>query len=71
MDFWYVVWSNRFAPILSALLNNPEILTECSILLMYEQKNKSINKAQAITLMKISRALNCDVEDLLEMAYTT
>ena len=33
---------------------------------MYEQKQKDINKAQAITLAKISRVLGCDVEDLLE-----
>lgn len=33
---------------------------------MYEQRNKDINKAQAITLAKISRVLGCDVEDLLE-----
>jgi len=33
---------------------------------MYEQRNKDINKAQAITLAKIARVLNCDVEDLLE-----
>lgn len=33
---------------------------------MYEQRNKDINKAQAITLAKISRALGCEIEDLLE-----
>lgn len=33
---------------------------------MYEQRNKDINKAQAITLAKISRVLGCAVEDLLE-----
>ena len=33
---------------------------------MYEQRNKDINKAQAITLAKIARVLGCDVEDLLE-----
>ncbi|MCL2151480.1 MAG: helix-turn-helix domain-containing protein [Oscillospiraceae bacterium] len=33
---------------------------------MYEQRNKDINKAHAITLAKISRALGCEVEDLLE-----
>ena len=33
---------------------------------MYEQRNKDVNKAQAITLAKISRVLGCDVEDLLE-----
>jgi DNA-binding Xre family transcriptional regulator len=33
---------------------------------LYEQKNKDINKAQAITLSKIARVLGCEVEDLLE-----
>ena len=33
---------------------------------MYEQRNKDINKAQAMTLVKIARTLGCDVEDLLE-----
>ena len=33
---------------------------------MYEQRNKDINKPQAITLAKISRVLGCEVEYLLE-----
>ena len=33
---------------------------------MYEQRNKDINKARAITLAKISRVLGCCVEDLVE-----
>jgi len=33
---------------------------------LYEQRNKDINKAQAITLSKIARALGCKTEDLLE-----
>ena len=33
---------------------------------MYEQRNKDINKAQALTVVKIARALGCEVEDLLE-----
>ena len=33
---------------------------------MYEQRNKDVNKAQAITLAKIARVLGCDIEDLLE-----
>ena len=33
---------------------------------LYEQRNKDINKAQAITLSKIARVLGCGVEDLLE-----
>jgi len=37
---------------------------------MYEQRNKDVNKAQAITLAKIARALGCEVEDLLESEST-
>jgi DNA-binding transcriptional regulator YiaG len=33
---------------------------------LYEQRNKDINKAQAITLTKLARVLGCEVEDLLE-----
>ena len=33
---------------------------------MYEQRNKDINKAQALQVVKIARALGCEVEDLLE-----
>ena len=33
---------------------------------MYEQRNKDVNKAQAMTLAKIARILGCDIEDLLE-----
>ena len=33
---------------------------------MYEQRNKDINKAQAITLAKIARVMGYEVEDLLE-----
>ena len=36
---------------------------------MYEQRNKDINKAQAITVVKIARALSCEVEDLLETQW--
>ena len=36
---------------------------------MYEQRNKDINKAQAITLAKIARVLGVNVEDLLESKY--
>jgi DNA-binding Xre family transcriptional regulator len=34
---------------------------------MYEQRNKDINKAQAVSLVKIARVLGCEVEDLLEL----
>ena len=33
---------------------------------MYEQRNKDINKAQAETLLRLARALGCQIEDLLE-----
>ena len=33
---------------------------------MYEQRNKDINKAQTISVVKIARALGCDVEDLMD-----
>lgn len=32
----------------------------------YEQRQKNINKAQAETLLRLSRVLNCSVEDLIE-----
>ena len=37
------------------------------ILQYYEQGYKDINKAQAVTLHKIAQALECKVEDLLEL----
>lgn len=33
----------------------------------YEQGVKDINKASALTLYKISKVLNCKIEDLLEL----
>ncbi|MDR0380901.1 MAG: helix-turn-helix domain-containing protein [Oscillospiraceae bacterium] len=33
---------------------------------LYEQRNKDINKAQAITLARIARVLGCRIESLLE-----
>lgn len=33
---------------------------------MFEQRNKDIYKAQSMTLLKLSRALGCKIEDLLE-----
>jgi len=32
----------------------------------YEQRQKNINKAQAVYLIKLSKALFCDIEDLIE-----
>lgn len=36
------------------------------IIQYYEQKYRDINKAQAITLHQIAKALECSIEDLLE-----
>ena len=33
----------------------------------YEQRFKDINKAQAITVYRLAQALNCSVEDLIEL----
>lgn len=33
---------------------------------MYEQRNKDINKASAETLFRLSKALGCSIEDLIE-----
>ena len=33
---------------------------------MYEQRNKDINNAKAISLVRMARVFGCDVEDLLE-----
>ena len=33
----------------------------------YENGEKGINKAQAITLYKLAQALDCTIEDLLEL----
>ena len=37
---------------------------------MYEQRQKDINKAQAQTLLRLSRALHCSMEDLMEPVFT-
>ncbi|MBQ3328748.1 MAG: helix-turn-helix transcriptional regulator [Eggerthellaceae bacterium] len=34
---------------------------------MYEQKNKNINRATAETVLRLSRALHCTMEDILEL----
>ena len=51
-------------------LSQSQLADEANVTLrsvqMYEQRNKNINKAQAITLAKIARVLGCNVEDLLE-----
>ena len=54
----------------AAGLSQSQLAREAGISLrsiqMYEQRNKDVNKSQAITLAKIARILSCDVEDLLE-----
>ena len=37
------------------------------ILQYYEQGYKDINKAQAITLYRVANALECRIEDILEL----
>ncbi len=34
---------------------------------LFEQRQRDINKAQAITLFKLSKALGCDMKDLVEL----
>jgi DNA-binding Xre family transcriptional regulator len=47
-----------------------ELATESGVSLrsiqLYEQRQKDINKAQAITVASLARALYCETEDLLE-----
>ena len=54
----------------TACMTQEKLARESSVSLrsiqMYEQRNKDINKAQAITLAKLARVLGCDIEDLLE-----
>ncbi len=33
---------------------------------LFEQRQRNINKASAVTLLKLSRALSCRMEDLME-----
>ena len=41
-------------------------LTSLRSIQMYEQRQKDINKASALTLYNISRVLGCSIEDLIE-----
>jgi len=54
----------------TAGLSQSKLATEADVSLrsiqMYEQRNKDINKAQTITILKIARALGCEIEDLVE-----
>ncbi len=36
---------------------------------LFEQRQRDINKTQAITLLALSKALHCSMEDLMEPAY--
>jgi hypothetical protein len=33
---------------------------------MYEQRKKNINRAEAESVLRLSRALGCEMEDILE-----
>jgi DNA-binding transcriptional regulator YiaG len=51
-------------------LSQAQLAAEANVSLrsiqMYEQRNKDVNRASAITLAKIAWVLDCDIEDLLE-----
>ena len=53
----------------AAGLSQSQLAAEAEVSLrsiqMYEQRNKDIKKAQAITLVKIARVLGCNVESLI------
>ncbi|MBP3810772.1 MAG: helix-turn-helix transcriptional regulator, partial [Clostridiales bacterium] len=34
---------------------------------LFEQRQRNINNASAITLLKLSRSLHCRIEDLIEL----
>jgi len=54
-------------------LSQSELSAEANVTLrsiqMYEQRNKDINKAQVITVLKLARTLGCEAEDLIESGY--
>jgi transcriptional regulator with XRE-family HTH domain len=54
----------------AAGMSQSQLAGEASVSLrsiqMYEQRNKDVNRAQAITLVKIARILGCEAEALLE-----
>jgi hypothetical protein len=33
---------------------------------MYEQRRKDINKAEAESVLRLARALGCEIEDIME-----
>lgn len=51
-------------------LSQSELATQADVsvrtIQQYEQRQKDINKAQAVTLLRLARTLNCKVEDLME-----
>mgnify|MGYP002523883128 FL=1 len=54
-------------------LRQPELAGQADVpvrtIQQYEQRQKDINKAQAVTLLRLARTLNCNVEDLMEKVY--
>ena len=44
--------------------------TSVRMIQKYETGEKDINKAQAITVYKLSKVLDCNMEDLLELKNT-
>jgi DNA-binding XRE family transcriptional regulator len=56
-------------------LSQSELSAEAGVSLrsiqMYEQRNKHINRAQAVAVLKIARVLGCDVADLIEAEQYT
>lgn len=70
MKFLVILMSNLKDIRLKSGLSQSELayLSEVSsrMIQYYEQGVKDINKAQAISLYKISKVLGCKIEDLLE-----
>ena len=54
-------------------LSQSELATQANVpvrtIQQYEQRQKDINKAQAVTLLRLARTLNCNVEDLMEKVF--
>lgn len=40
-----------------------------SLITKYESGERNINKASAITVYKLAKALNCTMEELIELEY--
>ena len=54
-------------------LSQSELSAESGVALrqiqLFEQKNRDINNAAAFTLLRLSKALHCRMEDLMEPAF--